>query len=397
MSAEPTTRTPPTRFREAEARGRRLGRALRVLGRVPAEADEALLARLGAALLERDEPGAALAEAMRTRVVSRADLGAALAGDLPADAAPALADFVAEISAVPDWVDWDKVDHGTRVFTRLGRTAADVLLQLSLIGGYRFGGPTDLLVRTGALTGGQTLRRLGETQRWALSLSSARALRPGGEGWRLTAHVRAMHALVNAAVEPTWDVERWGLPINQADQAGTLGLFDGVLLIGCRALGVRIPAADAHAVMHLWRYVGWLLGVHPDFLTDDEHERHRINYHVLLAAPGLSPGSGPALAQAAVGAQAERFGRVRGWVERERVLSMLTGFLGARGMREFGLPVRVPWAFGYLLPLNLVRYGVLGRTGWGKRWLEASGGRVRDRVVASHFVGVEQGVAELPD
>ncbi|WP_424187558.1 hypothetical protein ACOBQX_07075 [Actinokineospora sp. G85] len=202
---------------------------------MPAEADEALLARLGAALRERDEPGAALAEAMRTRVVSRADLAAALAGDLPADAAPALVDFIGEISAVPDWVDWDKVEHGTRVFTRLGRTAADVLLQLSLIGGYRFGGPTDLLVRTGALTGGRTLRRLGETQRWALSLSSAEALRPGGAGWRLTAHVRAMHALVNAAVEPTWDVERWGLPINQADQAGTLGLFDGVVLVGCRS------------------------------------------------------------------------------------------------------------------------------------------------------------------
>ncbi|OLR92415.1 oxygenase MpaB family protein [Actinokineospora bangkokensis] len=389
MSAPAGTRPTPTRHREAEGRGRRLGRALRLLGRVPAEVDEELMARLGAALTERDELGAALADAMRTRAVSRARLRDALAtGVAPDDPAP-LAAFVAAISEVPDWVDWDLVDQGARVFTRLGRTAADVLLQLSLIGGYRFGGPTDLLVRTGALTGGTALRRLGETQRWALSLTGRDALRPGGEGWRATAHVRVVHALVNSATEPTWDTARWGLPVNQADQAGTLGLFDGVLILGCRALGARVPAADAHALLHLWRYVGWLLGVHPDFLTDDERERHRLNYHVLLAAADLSPESGPPLAQSAVDCQRERAHRFApalcGWFERERVLSMVTTLLGRKGLRELGLPVRPPWAVAYLVPLNALRYGVLGRTAWGKRVLETSGRRVQRRIVASYF------------
>src|SRR5205807_2164577 len=110
---------------------------------------------------------------------------------------------------------------------------------------------TDLLVATGGLTGRMTRRRLAETQEWAANLSSADALRPGGAGWRATVHVRVMHAMVNSAFEPKWDVDRWGLPINQADAAGTLGLFDGALLIGCRALGVPIPPDDAHALMHM--------------------------------------------------------------------------------------------------------------------------------------------------
>ena len=65
--------------------------------------------------------------------------------------------------------------------------------------------------------------RLAETQKWTVALSRPGALRPGGEAWRLTLHVRAMHALVNQRFAPRWDVERWGLPINQADQAATLG------------------------------------------------------------------------------------------------------------------------------------------------------------------------------
>ena len=50
-------------------------------------------------------------------------------------------------------------------------------------------------------------------------------LRRDGEGWRLTVHVRAMHALVDRRFETNgrWDVGHWGLPVNQSDQAATSG------------------------------------------------------------------------------------------------------------------------------------------------------------------------------
>ena len=51
--------------------------------------------------------------------------------------------------------------------------------------------------------------------------------------------------------------------------------------------------------MHLWKYVGWLMGVDADFLVDDEWERHRMSYHVLLAQTDIS-GAGPQLAQSIV-------------------------------------------------------------------------------------------------
>ncbi|GAA4699598.1 hypothetical protein (DUF2236) [Promicromonospora umidemergens] len=398
----------PLRFRSAEARGTRIGHPLRVLGHVRS-VDEALLDRIGRAFFEEDDVGAALATAMRLPAgapgrVTHARLRAALTGrshsaddeiGLSVDVPEALRHFLDEATTVPDWVDWDLVEAGAAVQRRLGQNAGDVLLQLSLVGGYRFGGPTDLLVATGALTGG-TLRRLAETQEWTVGLSEPGALRPYGPAWRATVQVRAMHALVGASFADRtgpdrWDTARWGLPINQADQAATLGLFDGALIVGCRALGVRIPPSDSRALMHLWKWVGHLLGVHADFLVDDEWARHRMNYHVLLAQAGISD-AGPRLARAVVAAQADRTYPGPSWwqpwrarFERERLLSMLTAFLGVRSMRELGLPLRPPWAHAYLLPLNVWRYHLLGRSRWGRERLDRWGRRRSDAILASYL------------
>lgn len=397
----------PSRFRENERRNARIGRPLRLLGRV-GPVDEELMARLGRGFTERDEPARRLADAIRLRAghpdrVGMGQVRAALDGELGADLAgapPVLADLIRSAATPPDWVDFDLVEEGAALFRRLGTNAADVLTQLSLIGGYRFGGPADLLVATGGLSGATTLRRLAETQKWTTSLSAPGALRPYGEGWRLTVHVRLMHAMVAATLEPRWDVERWGLPLNQTDLAGTLGLFDGTVVVGCRALGVRITAREAHAYLHLWRWVGHLLGVHPDFLTDDERERARINYHVLLAQSGVTP-AGPQLSKAILEVQGDRdfggpFPALRARFERERMLSMLTAFLGPASMRDLELPIRPPWAFGYVVPLNLVRYRLLGRTSAGRRLLIAWGDRNAERTLASYFKGSEHGVGALP-
>lgn len=384
----------PTRYREAEDRSRKLGRPLRIAGRVRS-VDEDLLRRMGEKMLERDELGARLAEAMRLRAgdpgrVSMADFRTALERGLDAvdQPAPALVEFFETVTRVPDWVDWDRVARGAKVYRRFGRNAADILTVLSLIGGYRFGGPPDLLVATGGLVGDSTALRLAETQKWTVALSKEGALRPGGEGWRLTLHVRAMHALVNHRFEPEWDVERWGLPINQSDQAGTLGLFDAVVLLGVRALGVPVSRSDSRAVMHLWKYVGWLMGVDEDVLVDSERERHRINYHVLMAQAGISE-AGPQLTRAIVDAQRTlaygRFARVRGWFARERLLSLMTVLLGRQSMAELGVPLRPPWVVAYLIPLNVVRYHVLGRLPGGKARLERWGVRTSDRILAQHY------------
>lgn len=417
---EPGAQVYPSRFKAGGERNKRLGRPLKIVGRVKG-VDDALLDRIGRGMFERDELGGRLADAIRLRAGSPGKVGMdqfkqALEGGIASvpDAPPALVEFFTELEREPEWLDRDLVEEGARVFRRLGQNAQDVLLQLSLVGGYRFGGPTDLLVATGGLTGGQTLRRLAETQKWGSSLTNPGSLVPPrdgqapGEGWRLTVHVRLMHALVNHAFEgttgsrATWDSATWGLPINQADQASTLGLFDGVLIIGSRALGVPVSGRESRALMHLWKYVGWLIGVDDDFLVDDEWERHRIDYHVLLAQGPLTE-AGPQLAHAVVDAQAERhypgwpapLQGVRARYEKERLLSMLTVFLGMESMREFGLPIRPPWAHAYLIGLNTVRYRVLKHLPGGKDRLWRWGGRRAQWLLDSYFQGEREDVGKL--
>ncbi|WP_460851589.1 oxygenase MpaB family protein [Nocardioides montaniterrae] len=404
----------PTRHRAGHSRNVALGRPLKIAARIK-DVDEELMQRIGRGFFERDELGASLAAAIRSSAgtsgrVTMAQFQRALAGGVAsvADAPPALVAFFAEVEEEPEWLDRELLELGARFLRRLGRNADDVLLQLSLIGGYRFGGPTDLLVQTGGLTGPATLRRLAETQKWGTVLADPGSLRaprsgePGGEAWRLTVHVRLMHALVNHAFEPRWDSATWGLPINVSDQASTLGLFDGVLLLGARALGVPVSKRDSRALMHLFKYVGHVMGVAPDFLVDSEAERHRLNYHVLLAQGPITE-AGPQLSQAVVEAQLMR--QFAGWpsllqplrarFERERLLSMLTVFLGVRSMRELGLGVRPPWAFAYLLPLNTLRYRVLGRSDAAKIRLEDDGAATSRAILASYFVGGEESLGEL--
>ncbi|MER8114353.1 oxygenase MpaB family protein [Streptomyces sp. NPDC094031] len=401
----------PRRFREAERRGRKIARALFLFTGIDDEVDEALMERVGDALLQRDELGAALAEAMRRPAgdpgrVTHAQIGRALrAADASHELPPALRSFLEQATTVPEWVDWDRIERGAAAYRFLGRNSGDVLTLLSLIGGYRFGGPADLLVLTGGLSGGTTLRRLGETSTWSHAVTRAGGLRPGAEGWRLTVHVRAMHALVNARFEPRWDTGRWGCPVNQADQAATLGLFDSTVIIGCLALGVRLTRAQRDDLMHLWRYVGWLMGVSPEWLTDVEHVRHRWNYHILLAAGGQTQ-AGRDLARLTLDAQAERdFGhrapaveRLHRRYERARQASILSAFMGKDGMRDLGLRRRLPWALLLALAGNTLRYRVLGVLPGGRERLEVRGARAQDRQLASMFHdGRPAGVARLPE
>jgi hypothetical protein len=397
----------PRRFRETEPVNWRLGRLLRLLTREDTP-DPALLDTIGRRLTARDEAGAALARAMRAAGpadpgrVTMAQFKRALANGIEAvpDAPRPLRDFFAVVDAVPGWVDFDLVNEGGRAFRRFGRNAADVLLALALIGGYRFRGPTEVLVATGGLAGASATRRLAETQHWAVAVSGQDAMRRAGAGFRLTVHVRLMHALVNHQFETSgrWDTDELGLPINQSDLASTLGLFNAVTLLGVRLLGVRVARAESRAVMHMWRYVGWLMGVDEDWLTDSERRQHRLNYHLLLTQ-SYGGAAGPQLATAIVDAQRELhfegFAAARGAYARARLLSMLGYFLGRAGMRDLSLPYTLPWAIPPIVAVNLVRYHVLGRVAAGRRYLQRHGDRSLRALLRRYFGDDAPDVGEL--
>lgn len=73
-----------------------------------------------------------------------------------------------------------------------------------------------------------------------------------------------------------WRSDAWGAPINQCHMAGTNLMFSVGVLDGLTRLGYRFKPVEREALIHLWRYAGYLLGVENDLLVADEFEGHRL-------------------------------------------------------------------------------------------------------------------------
>jgi len=90
--------------------------------------------------------------------------------------------------------------------------------------------------------------------------------------------VRLIHAQVRRLLleSSEWRSDAWGAPINQCHMAGTNLMFSVGVLDGLTRLGYRFNRLEREALIHLWRYAGYLLGVEHELLVADEFEGHRL-------------------------------------------------------------------------------------------------------------------------
>jgi hypothetical protein len=268
-------------------------------------------------------------------------------GEVP-DAPRALRDLFAIIDVRPRWVDPDRLREGARVSGIAGLTGMDVLRDFALVAGYQASAVNRTLILTKALEKGQQ-RRIAETSKWWVDVT-----RPGGmerfaDGFKSTLQVRLIHALVRRHLRshPEWDADMYGLPINQGDmQATNLG-FSVVYLLAQRALGVIITRAEGRDVMHLWRYIGWLIGVDEAWLCDTERQGRIALYQNALSQAPADESSrllGAALVDEPLMHFYPNLRWLRGHWHRAKHLSIARAYLGADAMKSLGMPHRtLPW------------------------------------------------------
>ncbi|WP_157226723.1 oxygenase MpaB family protein [Gordonia soli] len=189
-------------------------------------------------------------------------------GDLP----PAARRLYVEVSTPPPWFDSAVARAGARAWWRFGTLQSSTLYQ-SLIYGYKAQGFVRPLVATGRLTG-QVADRVQGTGRWVAEATTPGSMAPGAPGWVATIRIRLLHALIRdhlvadrSGTGAPWDVEEWGVPINQTYSALTIsGGFLALPLIVAHDFGIQYSSADREAITHLWRWIGWVIGVDPDLL-----------------------------------------------------------------------------------------------------------------------------------
>ena len=401
MSA-PTVAVPegaPARFAADERWGRRAARLLRPFadswwGPTPAERE-----RIATALMTGDPVADALLEAIERGDTSmarvREALDAAVTGDAPPEGQPdELRRFVQAVTELPEWFDPVLAAQGARVCLRAGLTGQDVLGDLALLGGYRPAATTEVLTSTGRLTGERTSTRVAETMAWWHAVAAPDGWRPGRPGWETTVHVRLMHARVNRAMlAKGWDTAAKGQPINQADMAATNGLFSATFLLGTSVLGVPHSPSDARAVMHLWRWMGHVMGVDPDFLHDRPRRGLRDMYHFLRTSPPPDHNS-VTLAQSLLDSYGRTdypyFAGLRRRAEVARHRSTATYLNGPAGMRELGQRPAPPWYPLVIIPANLLVHGLAVVSPTARRALEQRGDRRIRRQIVRYSRGAVQ-------
>lgn len=259
--------------------------------------------------------------------------------------------FFEEIETIPPWLDRATLARACELAERVSLGQNYVLFSISLLAGYASAGVTKTLAATGELEA-MAPRRVAETSQFVEALYASRTIERDSEGFKTTIRVRLMHAFVrHKLLKSGWDTARWGIPINQADMASTVLSFSVTYLIGLRMLGFVIPRREREALIHLWRYVGGLMGVDATLLPATEKEGLRFLW--LVAASQTGPDEdGRALASALLGVpaayrKAGRLGDLLGRFDAHFCAGFTRSFVGNEIADDLALP-DTAWKYAFL-------------------------------------------------
>lgn len=352
--------------------------------------DETVLARLRAALFEGDPLADAVA---RFLVEDRARAGERRAmferaveegiARVP-DAPEVLRRLFAHVDEVPAWLDRARLARAKQLGHRVSFGGDYVLSCFGLLPGYLAIGTAKVLARTGGLER-MAERRLAETSQFVADVYATGPMDRSSAAVKSAIRVRVMHAVVRASLlEKDWDVAAYGVPINQLDQCGTNLLFSVTYTLGLRALGFVLTRQDREDVIHLWRYVGRLLGIADDLVATSEREGRRLLRLVGAAQQGPD-GDARRLADALLAATAKRweglrFGRALGRLDTAFRAGLARASVGREGGDLLGLPNDL-WRFAIFGVFPAVRALELARlvTPFGTRIAARLGERAVNR------------------
>lgn len=207
-------------------------------------------------------------------------------------------DYLDESSKLPDWFDPERLGDSAEFFNVHGWTAFSIFGCAALPEGYAVAEVSQVLGTTQALVD-HVHRRLWQTIQFVIDVTDEHGLtvdpadpsRAAGIGAKHAQKVRLFHAIIRyflarrhqrglgATQEETpyaenllsreWDSDVNGMPINQAQMAGTQLTFSYIVLRGLKTLGHHVDDTTADAYIYRWNVIGHLMGVDHELMRDD--------------------------------------------------------------------------------------------------------------------------------
>ncbi|WP_228379085.1 oxygenase MpaB family protein [Chryseobacterium piperi] len=180
----------------------------------------------------------------------------------------------------PEWLNDQLLKSGAELCMRCGLDSLISLRDYCLMGGYDFAYLNKPLIVTEALKKG-AVKRLSETLDFWVNVTRYNALEIHGKGYEFAIKTRLIHSYARLSIKKhykNWDTENWGEPINSWDMMATYIGFSLVFLHSLQKLGNTISNEEELGIFHLWKYVGYLLGIPENLLPDNKKQATEYFY-----------------------------------------------------------------------------------------------------------------------
>lgn len=174
-----------------------------------------------------------------------------------------------QLSTIPSWVNFDTINQGANYCQRCGTSALSVLRNYCLMGGYESSAINKPLIFTQALHKG-AVKRLSDTIDFWMYVTTTDGLQPKQAGVFSAMTTRIIHSYSRLEIQkkPDWKNDLWGKPINLWDMIATNLGFSIAFMDGLSKLELAPTNEELESVLHLWKYVGYLIGIPPELLPD---------------------------------------------------------------------------------------------------------------------------------
>lgn len=158
---------------------------------------------------------------------------------------------------------------GQEVFYRYGGATLTGLAYQSLLGGMGANRVVEVLARTGGFSVKVARHRLFETTQHILECTkSLESIQPGGAGFASSVRVRLLHAAVRQRIMTLekrrpgyYNVEKYGIPINDLDCIATIGTFSGTIIwLSLPRQGLFLRKQEIEDYIALWRLIAHYTG-----------------------------------------------------------------------------------------------------------------------------------------
>ncbi|MFP3597959.1 oxygenase MpaB family protein [Chryseobacterium sp. SIMBA_029] len=186
----------------------------------------------------------------------------------------------AQTQHIPEWLDHNLLKSGAELCMRGNIDSLISLRDYCLMGGYDYAYLNKPLIVTEALKKG-AVKRLSETLDFWVNATRYNALEIHAKGYEFAIKTRLIHSYARLSIKKhykDWDTENWGEPINSWDMMATYIGFSLVFLHSLKKLGNTFSEDEEKGLFHLWKYVGYLLGIPENLMPDNKKQATEYFY-----------------------------------------------------------------------------------------------------------------------